>query len=103
MTVLDTYDHLKMTVALPCWHCGVPTPWVELNFESALHPGPCTLAKWAEYHAANRSQWLPDGTWRDPDCIECGGEGAPCCEPPDTPGPPLSAPPTPDQPHDPAL
>ena len=33
----------------------------------------------------NRSEWLPDGTWRDPDCIECGGEGAPCCEPPDRP------------------
>lgn len=35
----------------------------------------------------NRSEWLPDDTWRDPDCIECGGEGAPCCEPPDGPPP----------------
>jgi hypothetical protein len=35
----------------------------------------------------NRSEWLPDGTWRDPDCFECGGEGAPCCEPPDGPSP----------------
>ena len=47
---------------------------------------------WAEYERrstanrpANRSEWLPDGTWRDPDCIECDGEGAPCCEPPDGP------------------
>lgn len=35
----------------------------------------------------NRSYWLDDGTWRDPDCIECGGEGAPCCEPPIDPPP----------------
>lgn len=35
----------------------------------------------------NRSEWLPDGTWRDPDCIECDGSGAPCCEPPDGPLP----------------
>jgi hypothetical protein len=35
----------------------------------------------------NRSEWTSPHTWRDPDCIECGGEGAPCCEPPDTPAP----------------
>jgi hypothetical protein len=29
-----------------------------------------------------RSEWTSPDTWRDPDCIECGGEGAPCCEPP---------------------
>lgn len=33
----------------------------------------------------NRSEWIDSCTWRDPDCIECGGEGAPCCEPPDHP------------------
>ncbi len=35
----------------------------------------------------NRSVWVDADTWRDPDCIECGGEGAPCCDPPDGPPP----------------
>jgi hypothetical protein len=35
----------------------------------------------------NRSEWTSPDTWLDPDCIECGGEGAPCCEPPDQPAP----------------
>jgi hypothetical protein len=34
---------------------------------------------------ANRSEWTSPDTWRDPDCIECGGDGAPCCEPPNHP------------------
>lgn len=29
-----------------------------------------------------RAHWTSQKTWRDPDCIECGGEGAPCCDPP---------------------
>lgn len=33
----------------------------------------------------HRAYYLPDGTWVDPDCIECGGDGAPCCEPPYVP------------------
>ena len=37
------------------------------------------------HHAPGGPEWLPDGTWRDPDCIECGGEGAPCCDLPDHP------------------
>lgn len=40
----------------------------------------------------NRSEWIDACTWRDPDCIECGGEGAPCCDPPDSP-PPADLPP----------
>ena len=39
----------------------------------------------------SRSEWLPDGTWVDPDCVECGGEGAPCCDPPDHPPPGVRA------------
>lgn len=39
----------------------------------------------------SRAEWLPDGTWRDPDCIECGGDGAPCCDPPDHPPPGVRA------------
>lgn len=33
----------------------------------------------------NRSYWTSPNTWCDPDCIECDGEGAPCCEPPYAP------------------
>lgn len=31
----------------------------------------------------NRSYWTGCCEWADPDCIECDGQGAPCCEPPD--------------------
>lgn len=34
-----------------------------------------------------RAYWTGPDTWCDPDCVECGGEGAPCCEPPDYPYP----------------
>lgn len=33
------------------------------------------------------SHWTSEHEWRDPNCIECGGQGAPCCEPPDHPWP----------------
>ena len=32
--------------------------------------------------AKSRSVWTSPHEWRDPDCVECGGQGAPCCEPP---------------------
>jgi len=35
----------------------------------------------------NRSYWVDAHTWVDPDCVECSGDGAPCCEPPDGPSP----------------
>lgn len=31
------------------------------------------------------SVWTSPDEWRDPNCVECEGEGAPCCEPPDHP------------------
>lgn len=34
---------------------------------------------------SNRSYWLDEHSWADPDCVECDGSGAPCCEPPDHP------------------
>jgi len=46
----------------------------------------------------NRSYWTSPDTWCDPDCIECGGDGAPCCEPPDTPHPDLFTPVVPPDP-----
>ena len=33
----------------------------------------------------NRAYYTSPDEWVDPDCTECGGEGAPCCEPPYTP------------------
>lgn len=44
---------------------------------TTAQPGPSLVP--ARPH---RAYWLPDGTWVDPDCCECGGEGAPCCDPP---------------------
>jgi hypothetical protein len=38
----------------------------------------------------NRPEWIDSCSWRDPDCVECGGEGAPCCEPPDHPPPDMA-------------
>lgn len=33
----------------------------------------------------HRAYWTSSNTWIDPDCFECGGEGAPCCDPPTYP------------------
>jgi len=34
---------------------------------------------------AHRAFWTSPNTWIDPDCFECGGAGAPCCDPPTYP------------------
>lgn len=36
----------------PCWDCGEPTCFVEINFEAWLHPGDCEANKDREYWAA---------------------------------------------------
>lgn len=33
----------------------------------------------------HRAYYTSPNTWIDPDCFECGGEGAPCCDPPTYP------------------
>lgn len=33
----------------------------------------------------HRAFWTSPTTWIDPDCFECGGVGAPCCDPPTYP------------------
>lgn len=35
-----------------CWQCGQPTTWIDLDFEAALHPGPCSERAWDEYRWA---------------------------------------------------
>lgn len=52
MSILDTYNHIQGDWEQPCWHCGEPTKWLELSFEVALHPGPCTNAKWRQFVAS---------------------------------------------------
>lgn len=37
-----------------CWHCELPTRFVDLAFEARLHPGLCTDVKWDEYFQALR-------------------------------------------------
>jgi len=29
-----------------CWHCEKPCSWVDLDFQTTLHPGRCSQAKW---------------------------------------------------------
>lgn len=33
----------------PCWYCGEPCAFIEVDLWARLHPGICTYAKWAEY------------------------------------------------------
>ena len=33
------HDHIWAWRPAPCWHCGKPTHWVEVNFEARLHRG----------------------------------------------------------------
>ena len=43
-------DHFMwVPYAQDCWHCGQPTTWIDLDFQTALHPGPCSASKWDEY------------------------------------------------------
>lgn len=49
----ETINHILCDDPAPCWHCGEPTQWVELSFETPLHPGSCSDAKWREFEQAN--------------------------------------------------
>jgi hypothetical protein len=47
-------DKLYIEQEEPCWHCGKPTHWVDLDFEAPLCFGECSRAKWREYLEACR-------------------------------------------------
>lgn len=47
-----TRDHIEVDDLNPCWHCRVLTYFIELGFETRLHPGECSFAKWDELHRA---------------------------------------------------
>lgn len=49
----------------PCWHCGQPTRFLEVNFEAPLCPGACTEAKEAEYWQALSEGYHRDKAERD--------------------------------------
>lgn len=34
----------------PCWMCGTPTPYIEVNFEAYTCSEECWDAAWARYH-----------------------------------------------------
>jgi hypothetical protein len=70
----DAFNHIWMDHEEKCWHCEEPTRWVELAFETALHPGPCTDAKYreladadaeAERQVAESWAQLPRGTRKE--------------------------------------
>jgi hypothetical protein len=56
-------DFLWMPFEQPCWHCGEPTTWIDIGFETALHPGECSETKWGEFWWQSRISWLqgPEG------------------------------------------
>ena len=67
-------------------------PVFEADATATRWPNDPTFGQWCAEHDVtpppgyvNRSYWTSPETWCDPDCIECGGEGAPCCDPPDEP------------------
>lgn len=47
--VQGLWNFLWTRESKPCWHCGEPCNWIDIDFESSLHPGPCSRAKWDEY------------------------------------------------------
>ena len=47
-----------------CWKCGKPTTWIDLDFETALHPGPCSEKAWDEYRWAEMMALLRSPEFR---------------------------------------
>ncbi len=48
-----------------CWHCGQPTTWIDIDFETALHPGRCSERKWDEYRWAEMHARISSPEWMD--------------------------------------
>lgn len=46
---MDPEDFLVAESLGSCWHCGEDCSTIEVNFETYLHKGKCTEAKWKEY------------------------------------------------------
>lgn len=42
-------DFIWSVQSSPCWHCGLPCNWIDIDFEAYLHPGECERAKWEQY------------------------------------------------------
>lgn len=56
MTVTGKFEWQNYFVVSPeigkCWHCGKDTRFVDMGFETYLHPGACDEAKTDEYFRA---------------------------------------------------
>jgi hypothetical protein len=50
----DHRDSMWFMTEKPCWICGKPTTWVELNFQAWVCTGACTDEAWRRYWEADR-------------------------------------------------
>lgn len=65
------------------WDWGDRPAWDDAVSSDGDHPP----AGQAQPPRPHRAFWTARHQWCDPDCFECGGEGAPCCDPPVYPYP----------------
>lgn len=66
----DHPDSMWFMTEKPCWICGQPTTWVELNFQTWVCVGVCTERAWQKYWEANREiekRYSPLTTFEDPE------------------------------------
>jgi len=49
----DSYTIQVKEGSGPCWHCGMETKWVEINFQAWLCSPACNEAKWKEFAEAS--------------------------------------------------
>lgn len=46
---------VKVEIEMPCLHCGEPSSFVDLDFESSFCSEECNSDKWKEYEDANEA------------------------------------------------
>jgi len=61
----DMNEVMKCPEAKPCWQCGTPTRFVELNFEAHVCSEACNDAAWRDYFEACRKAFEKYGESRD--------------------------------------
>lgn len=47
--------HIVVPAVGACWRCGQETRFIQVDFQTYLHPGECTADTWRDYDAANRA------------------------------------------------
>lgn len=76
--VRDLPGFVWMPFAGPCWHCDEPTTWLDVGFETRLHPGACSEAKWDEYAWAEAIARLREMGWLA--SMDTGNEAGNACD-----------------------